>query len=155
MARRSIILWQWYDVTLSLIKGQTYLKTWRQFVFYSNKSSKKTFLNWHNVIVNNFSRLVMGYWRQVTEFHWLKIWQVETPHCQYNTTILLPLSKGYSEVNMFTNAKKKEIRRKSLNWVQSRYKTKSLNYARIITLSLWRSKLNQILPIYRMGSAPA
>ena len=36
-----------------------------------------TFLNEHNIIVNNFSRLVIGYWRQTTGFHWLKIGQVE------------------------------------------------------------------------------
>ena len=40
-----------------------------------------TFLNEHNIIVNNFSRLVIGYQRQTTAFHWLKIWQVELRHC--------------------------------------------------------------------------
>ena len=39
-----------------------------------------TFLNEHNIIVNNFSRLVIGYWRQTTTFHRLKIWQVELRH---------------------------------------------------------------------------
>ena len=40
-----------------------------------------TFLNKGNVIVNNFCRLVIGYQIQVTEFNWLKIWQVESRHC--------------------------------------------------------------------------
>ena len=86
--------WQYYDVILSSIRGQT-IKNWRQFVFYSNKSSKKsniagkneentrkfkTFLN-YNVIVNNFCLLVFGFWWEVTEFLWLKVWQLESHHC--------------------------------------------------------------------------
>ena len=32
------------------------------------------FLDQRDVIVNIFSRLVIGSWSQVTEFHWLKLW---------------------------------------------------------------------------------
>ena len=42
-----------------------------------------TFLNKRNVIVNNFSRLVIGYRRQTTGVSLAKIWQVESgaaPH---------------------------------------------------------------------------
>lgn len=29
------------------------------------------------MLYSNFSRLVIGYWQQVMEFHWIKIWQVD------------------------------------------------------------------------------
>ena len=69
-----------------------YIKTGVNKFFDNNKGSKKsngentikfmTFLKLCNVIVNNFSPLVTGYRRQVTEFHHrLKIIQVESRHC--------------------------------------------------------------------------
>ena len=65
---------------------------------------------------------------------------------QYSTKIFINSSQR-PFWSQFTNAKKKGIKRKSLNWLQCWYKTKSLNYARTITFSLGRSKLNQILTI--------
>ena len=68
-----------------------YIKTGVNQFFDNNKGSKKsngentikfeTFLKLRNVIVNNFSPLVIGYRRQVTEFHRLKIIHVESRHC--------------------------------------------------------------------------
>ena len=56
-----------------------------------------TFLNERNIIVNNFSRLVIGYRRQTTAFHWLKIWQVELRHSAPHKLGIYCFPNFYSE----------------------------------------------------------
>ena len=84
-----LLMIKWHDVCQSRKDTK---KTGLNLFFTTKARSEKsnllvnttkfmTFLNKHNIIVNNFSRLVIGYRRQTTTFHWLKIWQVELRHC--------------------------------------------------------------------------
>lgn len=85
--RRNVVKVLWIH-ELQVLTGASLFfamtKAWKsQFAGKNEKDNKiyNFFKTTHNVIVNKFSRLVIGYWRQVTQCDRLNIWQAESCHC--------------------------------------------------------------------------